>query len=58
MVTSQETTAKVSKWLIDEIEKYINKNMKNKSDFPSKRNFIDRAVIKLLEERGVNLDEK
>jgi len=58
MVTSQETTAKVSKWLIDEIERYINKNMKNKSDFPSKRNFIDRAVIKLLEERGVNLDER
>lgn len=58
MVTTQETTVKISKWLIDEIERFINKSMKNKSDFPSKRNFIDRAVIRLLEEQGVNLDEQ
>jgi len=57
MVTNPETTVKISKWLIDQIEKYINKNPKNKSDFPSKRNFIDRAVIKLLEQEGVNLDK-
>jgi hypothetical protein len=56
MATSQETTVKISKWLVDEIENYINRNMKNQSDFPSKRNFVDRAVMKLLEERGVNLD--
>ena len=55
MVTSTETTVKASKWLIDEIDKYINKNLKNKSDFPSKRNFIDRAVIRLLEEQGADL---
>jgi len=58
MVTTQETTVKVSKWLIDEIENYIDRNLKNKSDFPSKRNFIDRAVMKLLEQQGVDLDEK
>lgn len=58
MVTNKETTVKMSKWLIDEIDKFINKNMKNASDFPSKRNFVDRAVIKLLEEQGVKLDEK
>ena len=58
MVTTQETTVKMSKWLIDEIEKYINKSMKNKSDFPSKRNFVDRAVIQLLEQQGVSLDDK
>ena len=58
MVTNQETTVKMSKWLIDEIDKFINKNMKNASDFPSKRNFVDRAVIKLLEEQGVGLEEK
>ncbi|MFA5174302.1 MAG: hypothetical protein WC438_03925 [Candidatus Pacearchaeota archaeon] len=58
MVTNQETTVKMSKWLVDEIDKFINKNMKNASDFPSKRNFVDRAVIKLLEETGVKLDEK
>ena len=58
MVTSQETTVKVSKWLIDEIDGFINKNRKNKSDYPSKRNFIDRAVIKLLEESGVDLENE
>ncbi len=56
MVTSQETTVKASKWLVEKIDKYINKNMKNQSDFPSKRNFIDRAVMQLLEEKGVNLE--
>ena len=58
MVTSTETTVKMSKWLIEEIDKYINKSLKNKSDFPSKRNFVDRAVIQLLEQQGVGLDEK
>jgi len=57
MVTNKETTVKVSKWLIDEVDRFINKNMKNASDFPSKRNFVDRAVIKLLEESGVNLNK-
>ena len=56
MATSDETTVKASKWLIDSIDKYINKNNKNKSDFPSKRNFVDRAIMKLLEEQGVDLD--
>jgi len=58
MVTNPETTVKVSRWLIDEIEKFIDRSLKNKSDFPSKRNFIDRAVIKLLEQEGVNLEKK
>ena len=58
MVTSTETTVKMSKWLIEEIDKYINKSLKNKSDFPSKRNFVDRAVIQLLEQQGVGLDDK
>jgi hypothetical protein len=57
MVTSNETTVKASKWLIQEVDKYINKNNKNKSDFPSKRNFVDRAIMLLLEERGMNLDK-
>jgi len=55
MVTNKETTVKVSKWLVEEIDKFINKNMKNASDFPSKRNFVDRAVMRLLEEQGVKL---
>jgi hypothetical protein len=58
MVTNKETTVKVSKWLVDEIDKFVNKNMKNASDFPSKRNFVDRAVMKLLDEYGVNLNDK
>jgi len=58
MVTNPETTVKISKWLLEEIEKYVDKNKKNKSDFPSKRNFVDRAVMSLLEENGVGLSEK
>ena len=41
MVTNPETTTKISKWLLEETRKFINKNKKNKSDFPSNRNFID-----------------
>ena len=55
MVTNKETTVKISKWLLEEVEKFINKNMKNASVFPSKRNFVDRAIIKLLDESGVDL---
>ena len=55
MVTTQETTVKMSKWLVKEIDKFINRNNKNASDFPSKRNFVDRAVIKILEEQEVDL---
>ena len=55
MVTNKETTVKISKWLLDEVDKFINKNMKNASDFPSKRNFVDRGIIKLLDESGVDL---
>lgn len=58
MVTNPETVVKISRWLLEETQKYINKNKKNKSDFPSKRNFVDRAVMRLLEENGVNLEEK
>ena len=58
MVTNPETTVKISKWLVEEIEKFVDKNKKNKSNFPSKRNFVDRAVMDLLEERGVRLEEK
>ena len=55
MTANDETTVKVSKWLIGEIDKYINKNKKNSADFPSKRNFVDRAIMGLLEEKGVLL---
>ena len=57
MVTNPETTVKISKWLLEEIDKFVDKNKKNKSIFPTKRNFVDRAVIKLLEDKGVKLEE-
>ena len=56
MVTNKETTVKASRWLVEEIDKYVSKNMKNASDFPSKRNFVDRAIMRLLEENGVDLN--
>lgn len=55
MVTNPEGTVKISKWLLEEIVRFVDKNKKNKSEFPTRRNFVDRAVMKLLEERGVNL---
>ena len=58
MVTNQEATVKISRWLLEEIEKFVDKNKKNMSDFPTKRNFVDRAVMKLLEEKRVNLNKK
>ena len=58
MVTTPEGTTKISKWLLEEIRKFTDKNKKNKSDFPSYRNFVDRAVMQLLEEKGVKLNQK
>lgn len=56
MVTNNEATVKISKWLLDAIDGYVAKNKRNMSDFPSKRNFVDRAVINLLEEKGIKLN--
>jgi hypothetical protein len=53
MVTNEETTVKVSKWLIRAVDSYVEKNVQNKTEFPSKRNFVDKAIISLLEKKGV-----
>jgi len=50
----KDTAVRVSKWLDKEIENYIS-DKKRKIEFPSKRNFIDRAVLQLLEEKGVKI---
>jgi len=58
MVTSSErsdTAIRISRWLDEEISSYIS-NKKMKVKFPSKRNFVDTAVMQLLEERGVKLN--
>jgi hypothetical protein len=56
MVTNDETTVKVSKWLIDEVDNYLRKNKRNMTEFPSKRTFVDVAVMSFLEKRGVKLN--
>ena len=56
-MASKETTVKISKWLIKEIDKFINKNQKNASLFPSKKNFVDKAVITFLENYNINLNK-
>jgi len=55
MVTNKETTVKVSKWLILEVQKFIEKSRRNKAEFPSKRTLVDVALIKFLEQKGVKL---
>lgn len=57
-MVNEETTVKISKWLLDEIENFSMKTKRNLSEFPTKRNFVDMAVIGLLEERGVKLNSR
>jgi len=52
----KDTVVRVSRWLDDAVENYISER-KAKIEFPSKRNFIDKAVMRLLEEKKVNLSE-
>ena len=53
----RDTAVRVSRWVDKSVEDYINDkgNQRIKVEFPSKRNFVDKAVIQLLEERGVIL---
>jgi hypothetical protein len=51
-----DTAIRVSRWLDEEIEGYISSN-KKKVAFPSKRNFVDTAVMQLLEKEGVKLND-
>ena len=50
-----DTAVRISRWLDEEIEGYVS-NKKIKVEFPSKRNFVDTAVMQLLEKRGVKLN--
>ncbi len=55
MVTDRnDTVIRISKWLDKAVEGYIS-DRKTKVKFPSKRNFVDTAVMQLLEKRGVKL---
>jgi len=58
MVTRRrkDIAVKVSRWLDKEVQDYISDRL-NKVEFPSKRNFVDKAVMRLLEEKGVRLDK-
>jgi hypothetical protein len=46
-----DTAVRISRWLDEAVENYIS-NKKSRLEFPSKRNFVDNAVAKLLEEKG------
>lgn len=54
-MANEDSTVKISKWLLDEIETFVNRNRKNKTAFPSKRNFVDRAVLNFLELNGAKV---
>ena len=51
-----DTVVRVSKWLNLEIESYIS-DKKIKLKFPTKRNFVDQAVLNFLEKNGVKLSK-
>ncbi len=57
MVTNDETTVKVSKWLMGEVDKFFSISIRNQTEFPSKRNFVDKAIIEFLEKRRFKLKE-
>ena len=54
-MVNEESTVKISRWLLDEIDGYVGRSKKNRTDFPSKRNFVDRAVLNFLELKGVKI---
>ena len=54
-VDRNDTAVRVSKWLDAEVESYIS-DRKVRVEFPSKRNFVDKAVMTFLEKRGVELN--
>ena len=51
-----DTAVRISRWLDKAVEEYLS-DRKIKVEFPSKRNFVDTAVMQLLEEKGVKLNE-
>jgi len=51
-----DTAVRISRWLDEAIEGYIS-NKRVRVSFPSKRNFVDTAVMQLLEEKKVKLNE-
>jgi hypothetical protein len=50
-----DTAIRVSRWLDNEIDNFIS-DRKIKVEFPSKRNFVDNAVMAFLERKGVELN--
>ena len=59
MVTSSakrsDTAVRISRRLDEEIENYVS-TKKAKIEFPSKRNFVDTAVMQFLEKKGVKIN--
>ena len=51
-----DTAVRISRWLDEAVGNYIS-DKKMRVKFPSKRNFVDTAVMQLLEEKGVKLNE-
>jgi hypothetical protein len=47
-----DTAVRISRWLDEAVESYIS-DKKIRVKFPSKRNFVDTAVLQLLEEKEV-----
>ena len=47
-----DTAVRISRWLDEAVESYIS-DKKIRVKFPSKRNFVDSAVMRLLEEEKV-----
>jgi len=47
--TGKRETVKINSFLLEEIEDFL-EDKENKIEYPSVKNFIDKAVLKLLKE--------
>lgn len=56
MVT-KEKTVKISQYLLEQIQEFRNKIKLNKINYPSDKNFVDRAVMELLKKEGFELEK-
>lgn len=54
VINRSDTVIRISRWLDDAIGGYISEK-KVRVEFPSKRNFVDKAVLRFLEEREVKI---
>lgn len=50
-----DTVVRVSRWLDDAVEDFLKSNKAVSLEYPSKRNFVDNAILLLLKKNNVRV---